>query len=225
LILGFMPKLSKFNGSYITANERETNERRFIRYYAERDDKPQRYYDLINKHGQLKPLVDIKIRAPYATTVTLVYNQYSIEKEIDLRQTVQQLKKLLETEFHVPASRMRLFYVDELAFNMGVGGPEELKYPQRLLHTYNVHDQDKFFIDLKNDLVSSATATTKKYLLTKTKNRQAAEESSARRKILDSPSKQQSVENNYRPDSSFSTSSDDDKQSHHQGEENPFSFS
>ena len=38
-----MKNLTKLNGSDITANERETSERRFIRYYSQRDDKPQRY--------------------------------------------------------------------------------------------------------------------------------------------------------------------------------------
>lgn len=94
-----------------------------------------RYFELIEKHGQLKPLVDIKIRAPYLCTVRLVHNQISIEKEIDVRQTVQQLKKFLHELFHLPLNRLRVFYVDDVAFNMGVCGPEELKYPQRILHT------------------------------------------------------------------------------------------
>ena len=42
LFLGYMKHLKKFNGSDITGNERETSERRFIRYYSQRDDKPQR---------------------------------------------------------------------------------------------------------------------------------------------------------------------------------------
>ncbi len=42
LLLGYMKNLTKLNGSGITANERETSERRFIRYYSQRDDKPQR---------------------------------------------------------------------------------------------------------------------------------------------------------------------------------------
>jgi Leucine-rich repeat (LRR) protein len=42
LLLGYMKNLTKLNGSDITANERETSERRFIRYYSQRDDKPQR---------------------------------------------------------------------------------------------------------------------------------------------------------------------------------------
>jgi hypothetical protein len=94
-----------------------------------------RYFELIERHGQLKPLVDIKIRAPYLITVRLVHNQSNHEKEIDVRQTVQQFKKYLHELFQIPLSRLRLFYVDDVAFNMGVCGPEELKYPQRLLHT------------------------------------------------------------------------------------------
>jgi hypothetical protein len=34
---------------------------------------------------------------------------------------------------------------------MGLCGPEELKYPQRFLHTYNIHDGDQFHVDLKLD--------------------------------------------------------------------------
>lgn len=130
-----MKNLKKFNGSDITPNERETSERRFIRYFSQRDEKPQRYFELIEKHGQLKPLVDIKIRAPYLCNVRLVHNQTTIEKEIDVRQTVQQLKKTLHELFQLPLNRIRVFHIDDVAFSMGICGPEELKYPQRVLHT------------------------------------------------------------------------------------------
>lgn len=98
---------------------------------------------MTEKHGNLKPLVDIKIRAPYLTQVRLIYNQSTYDKELDVRQTVQQFKKHLHETFQIPLARLRVFYVDDVAFNMGVGGPEELKYPQRLLHTYacNLHDR------------------------------------------------------------------------------------
>ncbi|CAF3680898.1 unnamed protein product [Rotaria sordida] len=151
LLLGYMKNIIKLNGSVITANERETSERRFIRYYSQRDDKPQRYFELTEKHGNLKPLVDIKIRAPYLINVRLIYNQITYDKEIDVRQTVQQFKKYLHEIFQIPLTRLRLFYIDDFAFSMGVGGPEELKYPRRVLHTYNIHDGDQFHVDLKPD--------------------------------------------------------------------------
>lgn len=93
------------------------------------------YFELIEKHGPLKPLVDIQIRAPYFIHVRLVQNQLVYDREIDVRQTVQQFKKYLHELFHIPLARLRVFFVDELAFSMGLGGPEELKYPRRLLHT------------------------------------------------------------------------------------------
>jgi hypothetical protein len=68
-----------------------------------------------------------------------------------VRQTVQQFKKYLHEIFQIPLTRLRVFYVDDVAFNMGVCGPEELKYPQRLLHTYNIHDGDQFHVDIKPD--------------------------------------------------------------------------
>lgn len=162
LLLGYMKNLTKLNGSDITATERETSERRFIRYYSQRDDKPERYFQLTEKHGNLKPLVDIKIRAAHLAQVRLIYNQINYEKEIDVRQTVQQFKKYLHELFQVPLIRLRVFYVDDMAFNMGVGGPEELKYPQRLLHTYKIHDGDQFHVDLKPEPVKPQTRGRKK---------------------------------------------------------------
>jgi len=38
-----MKSITKLNGSDITANERETSERQFIRYYSQLENKPQRY--------------------------------------------------------------------------------------------------------------------------------------------------------------------------------------
>ena len=160
LLLGYMKNIIKLNGSDITANERETSERRFIRYYSQRDDKPQRYFELTSKHGHLKPLVDIKIRPAYLIQVQFIYNQTPIEKELDVRQTVQQFKKYLHEFYQIPLARLRVFYVDDVAFNMGVCGPEELKYPQRLLHTYNIHDGDQFHIDLKPEPTTKPTHST-----------------------------------------------------------------
>lgn len=52
-----------------------------------------------------------------------------------MRQTVQQFKKYLHELFQIPLNRLRVFFVDDVAFNMGLAGPDELKFPQRLLHT------------------------------------------------------------------------------------------
>jgi hypothetical protein len=85
--------------------------------------------------------------------VRLIYNQVIYDKEIDVRQTVQQFKKFLHEIFHIPLSRLRVFYIDDVAFNMGVCGPEELKYPQRLLHTYVSIQSDRFLHTKKCQLL------------------------------------------------------------------------
>lgn len=95
-----------------------------------------RYFELIERHGNLKPLVDIKISAPYLVRTRLIYNQITHEKVVDVRQTVQQFKKYVHELYQIPLARVRIFHVDDVAFSMGIGGPEEMKYPQRFLHAY-----------------------------------------------------------------------------------------
>ncbi len=80
----------------------------------------------------------------------MIYNQDIYDKEIDVRQTVQQFKKYLHEIFQIPLTRLRVFYVDDVGFNMGVCGPEELKYPQRLLHTYVLSKTNRCSRNLKN---------------------------------------------------------------------------
>lgn len=38
-----MKNLKKLNGTEINAQQRENSERRFIRYFSQRDEKPQRF--------------------------------------------------------------------------------------------------------------------------------------------------------------------------------------
>lgn len=49
-----MKSITKLNGSDITANERETSERQFIRYYSQLENKPQRYDNLIINMNKIK---------------------------------------------------------------------------------------------------------------------------------------------------------------------------
>lgn len=93
------------------------------------------YFELIEKHGQLNPLVDILIDSAYLINVLLIFNQMQHQKMIDVRQTVRQFKTYLEQLFEVPLHRLRVFYIDDLTLTTGLGRPEELKYPQRFLHT------------------------------------------------------------------------------------------
>ena len=107
------------------------------------------YYELIEQHGQLNPLADIRIETVYLIQVQLIFNQIHHEKFIDVRQTVEQFKIYLQELFQIPLNRLRVFYIDEITLTTGLGRAEELKYPQRFLHTY-VDSREAFVVFSSN---------------------------------------------------------------------------
>lgn len=66
---------------------------------------------------------------------------------VNLNKSVKDFKQRLSTIFGLPASRMRLFYVDHVMIE--IMGPEEMKFNQKKLYSYNVQDGDKFLVDAK----------------------------------------------------------------------------
>ena len=70
--------------------------------------------------------------------------------KVDVRQTVGDFKKKLEKFVGQPAAKFKLFYIDTEARKlMAHFSTEELKLPNRILHSFNVRDGDEFEIDLK----------------------------------------------------------------------------
>lgn len=57
------------------------------------------------------------------------------------------LKSRLERLAGIPASKMRLFYVDQDLRDLQ--GPEEMKYPHKQLYSYNISTGDEIIIDQK----------------------------------------------------------------------------
>lgn len=57
------------------------------------------------------------------------------------------LKHRLERIIGIPASKMRLYYVDQDYRDLR--GPEEMRYPQKQLYRYNIRTGDEIIIDLK----------------------------------------------------------------------------
>lgn len=64
-----------------------------------------------------------------------------------LYRTVVDLKSRLEKIVHIPATKMRLYYVDQ--FLREHQGPEEMKYPNKQLYSYNISSGDEIIIDQK----------------------------------------------------------------------------
>lgn len=133
----------------ISAEEREDAERAFIRYYMEKpeSDRPERYTDLVHIHGKLEPLVNIDLSPEKRVTITVTCKEISEKRCLNVYQTVAELKQKLDGFAGIPARRMRLFYSDKDM--KGVMGPEEMKFPNKQLYSYNISNGDEIIVDSK----------------------------------------------------------------------------
>ncbi|EAA05315.4 AGAP011141-PA [Anopheles gambiae str. PEST] len=150
LLIARLPNISILNGGdTIGAVEREDAERSFIRHYLDKPDaeRPRRYYELIGVHGQLDPLVNIDLRPERKVKVRFTFEDKAIERTVDVNRTVSDLKSRLERLFDVPAARMRLYYVDQDFRDLQ--GLEEMKYPHKVLYSYNIRSGDEIIIERK----------------------------------------------------------------------------
>lgn len=148
LLIARLPNIQILNGGdIISKTEREDAERAFIRFHLESDPKPQRYHELVAVHGELDPLVNIDLTPDTVVRVKVCHKDLSREEDIHLYQTVQQFKGQLQDWFGVAPQNMKLYYCDKDYVDMA--GPEEMKWPQKALYTYNVQNGDKFILDEK----------------------------------------------------------------------------
>lgn len=69
------------------------------------------------------------------------------EMDIDVNQTIRDLKKLLSNVAGCSPAKFQLFYLDrdkETSY-----GPERLSYTDRKVHSYNMRDGDELIIACK----------------------------------------------------------------------------
>ena len=74
---------------------------------------------------------------------------------ISVYQTVAQFKAQLNQWFNVPTQNMKLYYCDQVLVKLA--GPEEMKWPNKCLYTYNVQEGDRFILDEKVPLTKLRT--------------------------------------------------------------------
>lgn len=98
-------------------------------------------------HGKLDPLVNIDLRPERRVKVTISSENCIEDRCIDVYQTVQELKQKLEELTKIPAPKMRLFYVDQDM--RALTGPEEMKFPNKQLYSYNISSGDEIMVDFK----------------------------------------------------------------------------
>ncbi|XP_047997712.1 tubulin-specific chaperone cofactor E-like protein isoform X1 [Leguminivora glycinivorella] len=164
LLVARLPQVRTLNGGgAVPEEERDSAERAFIRYYMEKpeSDRPDRYWELVGVHGKLDPLVSVDLRPEKRVQITFTCGENSEVRTVDVYRTVADLKTRLERLAGFPASKMRLFYVDqELRDSQSHQGPEEMKYPTKQLYSYNIRSGDEIIIDskLKHSISANSTA-------------------------------------------------------------------
>ena len=82
--------------------------------------------------------------------VCIYFKDQCREEKISVRQTVKQFKQVLQGYFSLAPANMRLWYYDQEMTK--IAGPEEMKFANKELYTYNVIDGDYFVIDEKAQL-------------------------------------------------------------------------
>lgn len=157
MVIARLPNVLILNGGdKIPDNEREDAERAYIRFYMDEEEKPKRYHELVAVHGRLDPLVNFDMQPSYHVKVKVCHKEDSVREEvINLKQTVAQFKGLLHQWFSVPTQNMKLYYCDQVTVQHS--GPEEMKWPNKALYTYNVQEGDKFILDEKVPLTKLRT--------------------------------------------------------------------
>lgn len=68
---------------------------------------------MVQIHGKLDPLVNVDLRPEKRVRITFTCGSNSEVRSVDIYRTVSDLKTRLEGFAGFPASKMRLFYVDQ----------------------------------------------------------------------------------------------------------------
>ncbi|KAI5089322.1 tubulin-specific chaperone cofactor E-like protein, partial [Silurus meridionalis] len=146
LAIAYLPSVNVLNGSVVTDEERKDAERFYIRYHLDcpEDELPQRFHNLVACYGHLEPLANMYLRSRSSVQIQLRFGESIKQLELQLKQTVADLKKQLMHVVHLPVKNMRVFFIArEKGFILE---PQELKYGSRALHFYSIQDGDEILV-------------------------------------------------------------------------------
>ena len=143
LICHLGDKIQTLNGSMITKEERESSERKFIRYYMDLPNKPTVFNELQIKHGLVEKLVDIDFKKSEMIQVKIKFGDKNKYQSVNIKQTIDAFKKNLETFVGHKSFKFSLNYIH---FRRGLIKLDKL---DKQLISYNVKDGDEFEVKLK----------------------------------------------------------------------------
>ncbi|CAJ0947283.1 unnamed protein product, partial [Mesorhabditis belari] len=145
LVTARLQKIKVLNGSNITDSQRESSERFFIRYFQDREDKPNHYQRLVDKHGTLEKLAKVDLTPKPTVSVRIVCEETDYEGTITapVNRTIAQFMRFLEKITGIQAARMRIFHQCEEGF------PSEVRLSNQPFHSLHPEDGDTFLVQSK----------------------------------------------------------------------------
>ncbi|KAJ8315962.1 hypothetical protein KUTeg_005976 [Tegillarca granosa] len=146
-IVARLPNIKKLNGSSVKTEEREGAERAFVRYYMDKEEKPQRYYELESVYGRLDPLAEVKMRDTSVLNMKVTCEDKEEFMDVNIQQTVRQFKKLLQNFVGLPPSKFKLIHQEMLD---GQLLHEWCLNDGRTLSTCNIREGDQFAVVFSN---------------------------------------------------------------------------
>jgi hypothetical protein len=127
-----------FNGSLVTNEQIEEYHRKYLNYYIDKKEKPERFSQLQEKSLNLRNFEQ-------KVTIKIKFEEKQQEMTVDLKQTVGDLKKSLETFVGIKSSCFKLFYINQEA----LFGHGELKLMKKKLFALKIKQGDQFEIFLE----------------------------------------------------------------------------
>ncbi len=151
LFISRLPNVRKLNGSMIEYEEREDAERMFIRHHLDCENPPERYHELVQKHGKLDKLADIDFNVLGGMNCVSMEIDFegndthanigSVKIMVDLSVDVKTLKKEIGKKVGLPPKKFRFFYCSLQDVN-----PVEMRQPHYSVLRYNMNDGDRFLV-------------------------------------------------------------------------------
>lgn len=146
-IVARLPNIKKLNGSSVKTEEREDAERAFVRHYMDKEEKPQRYYELESVYGRLDPLAEVKMHDTSVLNMKVTCEDKEEFMDVNIQQTVRQFKKLLQNFVGLPPSKFKLIHQEMLD---GQLLHEWCLNDGRTLSTCNIREGDQFAVVFSN---------------------------------------------------------------------------
>lgn len=97
----------------------------------------------------MDPLVDVDLSPKKTAEVSVEFCEEQTVLTVNLQQSVQELKSFLSDKFGLRPTKMRLFYIDNELKGLDTYGPEEMRFNNRKLYSYQIKDGDEFLVDSK----------------------------------------------------------------------------